>query len=128
MYEFEQSKRNNLILYGLRGRPHENADSLRAHVLQLLRDNLNIRREIPVARASRIVTGAWLYTAGPETMKKVQRALFFTKKPFLNKNNSGFKHSLHLCSVTNVKREIFIIVIIIISLFTSKEAFEKVSS
>ncbi len=57
MYEFEQNKRNNLILYGVRPRPHENADSLRAHLLAVFRDHLNIRREIPVSRASRVLAG-----------------------------------------------------------------------
>ncbi len=57
MYEFEQSKRNNLILYGLRNRMHENSDSLKTHVANTLRDHLNIRREVPIVRANRILTG-----------------------------------------------------------------------
>ncbi len=88
MYEFEQSKRNNLILYGLRGRPHENADSLRAHVLQLLRDNLNIRREIPVARANRIVTGASLCTYSWSRANEKSSAVFLQKKN-IKKTNLG---------------------------------------
>lgn len=62
MYEFEQNKKNNLIFYGIRNRPHENPDSLKQHVNNLLRDNLNIRREIPVSKANRIYTGTIFYT------------------------------------------------------------------
>merc|ERR1719277_2791285 len=57
MYDFEQNKKNNLILYGVRGRSHENTDSLRRHLSDILRDHLNIRREVPIARATRIHTG-----------------------------------------------------------------------
>ena len=57
MYEFEQNKKNNLILYGVKARPHENSDSLKTHILNIFRDHLNIRREIPIVRATRIYTG-----------------------------------------------------------------------
>ena len=61
MYDFEQNKKNNLILYGVRGRSHENTDSLRRHLSDILRDHLNIRREVPIARATRIHTGPCLF-------------------------------------------------------------------
>ena len=57
MYEFEQNKKNNLIFYGVRPRPHENSDSLKSHMAQIFRDNLNIRREVPILRATRVYTG-----------------------------------------------------------------------
>ena len=57
MHEFEQAKKNNLILYGIRSQRHENAESLRQLVGNVLRDNLTIRRELPVTRATRIHTG-----------------------------------------------------------------------
>lgn len=57
MYEFEQSKKNNLIFYGVRNRAHENSDSLKLYLANLLRDHLNIRREVPIQRATRIHTG-----------------------------------------------------------------------
>ena len=57
MYDFEQNKKNNLIFYGVRGRSHENTDSLKRHLSDILRDHLNIRREVPIARATRIHTG-----------------------------------------------------------------------
>ena len=57
MYDFEQNKKNNLIFYGVRGRSHENTDSLKRHLSDILRDHLNIRREIPIARATRVHTG-----------------------------------------------------------------------
>ena len=57
MYEFEQNKKNNLIFYGVRPRAHENSDSLKNHMMQIFRDNLNIRREVPILRATRVYTG-----------------------------------------------------------------------
>ncbi len=57
MYEFEQNKKNNLILYGITVRHPETSESLRTRVSNMFKDYLNIRRDIPVARASRIHTG-----------------------------------------------------------------------
>ena len=70
MYDFEQNKKNNLILYGVRGRSHENTDSLRRHLSDILRDHLNIRREVPIARATRIHTGPCLF----ETLNAILRS------------------------------------------------------
>ena len=57
MYEFEQSKKNNLILYGITTRHPETSESLRNRVSQIFRDNLNIKRDLPVLRATRVQTG-----------------------------------------------------------------------
>jgi hypothetical protein len=57
MYDFEQNKKNNLILYGVKARSHENTDSLKRHLQEIMRDNLSIRREIGITRATRVHTG-----------------------------------------------------------------------
>ena len=57
MYDFEQNKRNNLIFYGVPGLDRENRDDLRIKISNLLKMRLNMRREIPVAKASRMMTG-----------------------------------------------------------------------
>ena len=57
MYEFEQSKKNNLILYGITTRHPETSESLRTRVSTIFRDNLNIKRDLPVLRATRVQTG-----------------------------------------------------------------------
>ena len=59
MYEFEQNKKNNLILYGIVTKHPETSESLKARVVTLFKDHLNIRREITVVRAARIHTGEW---------------------------------------------------------------------
>jgi hypothetical protein len=57
MYDFEQNKKNNLIFYGVSGEERENRDELRVKILNLLRMHLNMKREIPVTRVSRMMTG-----------------------------------------------------------------------
>ena len=57
MYEFEQNKKNNLILYGIITKHPETSESLRARVINIFKDHLNIRRDIVVVRAARIHTG-----------------------------------------------------------------------
>ena len=57
MYDFEQNKRNNLIFYGVPGEDRENRDDLRIKIANLLRLHLNMRREIPISKASRMLTG-----------------------------------------------------------------------
>merc|ERR1719323_1782594 len=57
MYEFEQNKKNNLILYGITTKHPETSESLRTRIANIFRDHLNIRRDIPVQRATRIHTG-----------------------------------------------------------------------
>ncbi len=43
MYEFEQNKKNNLILYGIITKHPETSESLKARVVTLFKDHLNIR-------------------------------------------------------------------------------------
>jgi len=57
MYEFEQNKKNNIILHGVTTKHPETSESLRKRIVDIFRDNLNIRRDVPVTRASRIHTG-----------------------------------------------------------------------
>ena len=57
MYEFEQNKKNNLILYGITTKHPETSESLRVRISNIFRDNLNIRRDVPVLKASRVHTG-----------------------------------------------------------------------
>ena len=57
MYEFEQNKKNNLILYGITTKHPETSESLRTRIATILRDNLSIRREIPLLKANRVHTG-----------------------------------------------------------------------
>ena len=57
LYDFEQNKKNNLIFYGVPGDGRESKDDLKLKILNLLKLRLNIRREIPVVRASRMLTG-----------------------------------------------------------------------
>ena len=57
MYDFEQNKKNNLIFYGVPGDGKETKDNLKLKIMNLLKLRLNIRREIPLLRASRMLTG-----------------------------------------------------------------------
>ena len=57
MYEFEQNKKNNIILHGVTTKHPETSESLRKRIVDIFRDNLNIRRDVPVTRATRIHTG-----------------------------------------------------------------------
>ena len=57
MYDFEQNKKNNLIFYGVPGDNRESKDDLKHKIANLLKLRLNIRREIPILRASRMLTG-----------------------------------------------------------------------
>ena len=57
MYDFEQNKKNNLIFYGIPGDSKESKDDLKLKIMNLLKLRLNIRREIPLVRASRMLTG-----------------------------------------------------------------------
>jgi hypothetical protein len=59
MYEFEQNKKNNLILYGITTKHPETNESLRTRVAHIFRDNLNIRRDVPISRTTRIHTGMY---------------------------------------------------------------------
>ena len=57
MYEFEQNKKNNLILYGVTAKHPETSESLRQRISNLFRDHLNIRRDINIQKATRILQG-----------------------------------------------------------------------
>ena len=57
MYDFEQNKKNNLIFYGVPGDNRESKDDLKHKISSLLKLRLNIRREIPILRSSRMLTG-----------------------------------------------------------------------
>ena len=57
MYDFEQNKKNNLIFYGVPGDNRESKDDLKHKISNLLKLRLNIRRDIPLVRASRMLTG-----------------------------------------------------------------------
>ncbi|XP_023322484.1 uncharacterized protein LOC111696926 [Eurytemora carolleeae] len=57
MYDFEQNKRNNLIFYGLYQEFKENQETLRQKIVSLLKQDLNIRRDLPIVKATRIYTG-----------------------------------------------------------------------
>ena len=60
MYEFEQNKKNNLILYGVTARRPETSENLRNAIANLFRDHLNIRRELGIQKATRILQGEFL--------------------------------------------------------------------
>lgn len=50
MYEFEQNKRNNLILYGLNNEARETPELLMAKVQNIIRVTLAIRRDINLTK------------------------------------------------------------------------------
>ena len=60
MYEFEQNKKNNLILYGVTARRPETSENLKNTIANLFRDHLNIRRELGIQKATRILQGKLL--------------------------------------------------------------------
>ena len=60
MYEFEQNKKNNLILYGVTARRPETSENLKNTIANLFRDHLNIRRELGIQKATRILQGEFL--------------------------------------------------------------------
>ena len=60
MYDFEQNKKNNLIFYGVPGDNRESKDDLKHKISNLLKLRLNIRRDIPLVRASRMLTGTYI--------------------------------------------------------------------
>ena len=57
MYEFEVNKKNNLIFYGIQSEARETPSILLSKVTQMLRTNLNIKRDISLSSASRVMTG-----------------------------------------------------------------------
>ena len=53
MYDFEANKRNNLIFYGLPNESREVQSALQQKITQIIRTNMGIRRDIPVAKVIR---------------------------------------------------------------------------
>ena len=52
VYEFEQNKRNNLILYGLTNEARETPELLMAKVQNIIRVTLAIRRDINLTKVA----------------------------------------------------------------------------
>ena len=71
MYEFEQNKKNNLILYGVTVKHPETSESLRVRIANVFRDHLNIRREITIQKASRVHTGKYFVTSWSEHREEI---------------------------------------------------------
>ena len=57
LYEFEVSKKNNLIFYGIPGEHRETPSELMAKVTSILKQTLSLRRDIVISKAARIMTG-----------------------------------------------------------------------
>lgn len=57
LYEFEVSKKNNLIFYGISGEHRETPSELMAKVTSILKQTLSLRRDIVISKAARIMTG-----------------------------------------------------------------------
>ena len=55
MYDFEANKRNNLIFYGLPNESREVQSALQQKITQIIRTNMGIRRDIPVAKVMGVV-------------------------------------------------------------------------
>ena len=55
MYDFEANKRNNLIFYGLPNESREVQSALQQKITQIIRTNMGIRRDIPVAKVMEVV-------------------------------------------------------------------------
>ena len=56
-YEFEQTKANNLLFYGLGHDSKETPAQLVNKIENILRVNLDISRDIPLTKASRLLNG-----------------------------------------------------------------------
>ena len=57
MYDFEQNKKNNLLFYGISNDTRETPDSLVGKITLIMKTTLAIRRDVPVIKASRVLTG-----------------------------------------------------------------------
>ena len=55
MYDFEANKRNNLIFYGLPNESREVQSALQQKITQIIRTNMGIRRDIPVAKVMEVM-------------------------------------------------------------------------
>ena len=57
MYEFEQNKKNNLLFYGISNDTRETPESLASKMVTMMKTSLGIRRDVPIIKASRVLTG-----------------------------------------------------------------------
>ena len=55
MYDFEANKRNNLIFYGLPNENREVQTALQQKIIHIMKTNMGIRRDIPVAKVRLMV-------------------------------------------------------------------------
>ena len=58
MYDFEANKRNNLIFYGLPNESREVQSALQQKITHIMKTNMGIRRDIPVAKVILRVMGS----------------------------------------------------------------------
>ena len=65
MYEFEQNKKNNLLFYGIGSDNRETPDSLVQKIFIIMKTTLGLRREIPIVKASRVLTGPEIVGSRP---------------------------------------------------------------
>ena len=65
LYEFEQNKKNNLLFYGIGSDTRETPESLVQKIILVMKTTLGMRREIPVIKASRLLTGPEIVGSRP---------------------------------------------------------------
>jgi hypothetical protein len=65
MYDFEANKKNNLIFYGITNEGHEKENKLIMKVKELIKANMNVRRELVITTASRMFTGPEVFGCRP---------------------------------------------------------------
>ena len=65
MYEFEQNKKNNLLFYGIGSDNRETPDSLIQKIIIIMKTTLGLRRDIPIVKASRLLTGPEIVGSRP---------------------------------------------------------------
>ena len=57
MYDFEQSKRNNLIFYGIQADENETNKTLANKILHIIKNVIGVKREMFLSEVSRLDTG-----------------------------------------------------------------------
>ena len=57
MYDFEQSKRNNLIFYGIQADENETNKTLANKILNIIKNVIGVKREMFLSEVSRLDTG-----------------------------------------------------------------------
>ena len=62
MYDYETSKKNNLIFYGIPKEERETAKTLILKIKSIIQNRLNIRRYISISGACRLFTGQSFYS------------------------------------------------------------------